>query len=411
MPWTVGDVERHMKDLTDMQKEMWVKVANAALSRCTADGGQDCDASAIRQANSVVSKNMSYAEWEKPYAVGQTYNLNGIEIFSAGKWNGDDYTERDLDDMVSAFAAVGFEPPLKLGHNAQQEAALMQDGAPALGWVGRVYKQGTKLVADFKELPQKLYEAMKRGNYKRVSSEVYWNYTSNGKTFPRVLKAVALLGADIPAVTNLEAITGLYKEGENSYKVYETKQEDKNMAELEELKTKLAALTADKEALEAKNKELDTEKTKLAADKAEAETKLSQRDAEVKAEKIKAFLSDQKKAGRVLPAFEKELEALLLGASDTKAFSYSHEGKTVELSQRETIERLVGALPKLIEFNELGGNGDAEIDKKDYTNAGVEVDRRAKLYLKKQKAKTYEEAVKAVLTDDTELKNDYLGGN
>lgn len=401
MPWTVGDVDSHMKGLSDEQKQSWCDVANAALMSCEKDDGGDCEASAIKQANAAMAKNMAQM---------QTFNINGVEIFSAGKWNGDDYTDADIDHIVAAFEHTGWEPPLKLGHNGEQEKALMQDGQPALGWVGRVYKQGGKLLADFKEVPSKLYEAMKRGNYKRVSSEIYWNYTANGKTFPRVLKAVALLGADIPAVTNLESIAGLYKDGENNYKVY-TEREEENMAELDELKTKLAELTAQNAAAEAKTKELEAEKTALAAGKAEAETKLSQKENEVRAAKVKAYIAEQKKAGRVTPAFENELESLLLGASDQKTFSYSHEGKTVDLSQRETIERMIGALPKLVEFKELGGQGDDELDKKDYTNAGVEVDRRAKVYVKKQVngVKTYEEAVKAVLADDPDLKKDYLG--
>ena len=410
MPWGVEDVDKHMKDLTDAQKETWMKVANAALHKCTMDGGQDCEASAIKQANAAMSMNMSFDAWSKQYALGQTYNLNGVEIFSAGRWNGDDYTESDIDHIVSAFAHTGWEPPLKLGHNSEQEKTLMQDGQPALGWVRRVYKQGGKLLADFAELPSKLYDAMKRGNYKRVSSEIYWNVEVYGKTIPRVLKAVARLGADIPAVTNLEAIAGLYKDGQNDYKVY-TNKEDKDMAEIKELETKVAELTAQNVAAETKAKELEAEKSALETAKTEAETKLNTQAVALKATQVKAYISEQKKAGRVLPAFEKELEALLIGASDQKAYSYSHEGKTVDLSQRETIERMIGALPKLVEFKELGGAGDADLDKKDYTNAGVEVDRRAKVYLKKgvNGVKVYEEAVKAVLADDAELKKDYLG--
>ena len=53
MPWTVGDVEEHMKGLSPSEKETWVEVANKALAACD---GDDCDASAIRQANAVISK-------------------------------------------------------------------------------------------------------------------------------------------------------------------------------------------------------------------------------------------------------------------------------------------------------------------------------------------------------------------
>ena len=54
MPWTVGDVEEHMKGLSPSEKETWVEVANKALAACGA--GADCDASAIKQANAVISK-------------------------------------------------------------------------------------------------------------------------------------------------------------------------------------------------------------------------------------------------------------------------------------------------------------------------------------------------------------------
>lgn len=58
MPWGVADVEAHRKGLSDKMKELWVSVANAALSRCEADKGADCEASAIKQANAVVAKRL-----------------------------------------------------------------------------------------------------------------------------------------------------------------------------------------------------------------------------------------------------------------------------------------------------------------------------------------------------------------
>ena len=61
MPWTTADVDRHKKGLNARQKRQWVEVANSALKRCTDDGGSQsaCEASAIRQANSVVGNNSS----------------------------------------------------------------------------------------------------------------------------------------------------------------------------------------------------------------------------------------------------------------------------------------------------------------------------------------------------------------
>lgn len=54
MPWTTGDVDRFKQGLSQAQKRRWVAIANDALRRCRQRGGSNCDASAIRQANSQV---------------------------------------------------------------------------------------------------------------------------------------------------------------------------------------------------------------------------------------------------------------------------------------------------------------------------------------------------------------------
>jgi hypothetical protein len=50
MPWTINDVDRHKKGLSDEGKKLWVAVANEALER-TGDEGQ-----AIREANAVAGR-------------------------------------------------------------------------------------------------------------------------------------------------------------------------------------------------------------------------------------------------------------------------------------------------------------------------------------------------------------------
>lgn len=138
-------------------------------------------------------------------------SIMGVEIFSSGVWNGDEYTERDMDEMVRAFneTSKGLPPPLKLGHDDNQNI-LQNDGYPAAGWIGRLYRSGQKLLADFIDIPEKIYELLKRGAYKKVSSEIYWNADVNGQKYDRMLAGVALLGADIPAVSNLSDILAMY---------------------------------------------------------------------------------------------------------------------------------------------------------------------------------------------------------
>ena len=58
MLWEVSDVDQHKKGLTESQKRRWVEVANDALATCLRDGGEDCDAAAIKQANAAVEEAM-----------------------------------------------------------------------------------------------------------------------------------------------------------------------------------------------------------------------------------------------------------------------------------------------------------------------------------------------------------------
>jgi hypothetical protein len=329
-------------------------------------------------------------EEQKNNAVEQTFNLNGVEIFSTGIWNGDRYSEKDLDAMIENFDDVGFEPPVKLGHNEEQSE--LQDGQPALGYISKIYKVGSKLVADFKELPKKVYDAIKRGNYKRVSSEIYWNYKANGSTFNRVLKAVALLGADIPAVTNLESIEGLYSNmgtGEIKYhyngKESEIMEEKHDTISIDEHKEKLAELQKEKEEV---MKEYQAHKD------------------EIKKSKIASYMEELKAEGKILPVQSKEVEALLTTATDEKVYSYSQDEKEISLSQFELLTKILDANPKLVEFAEVSEEGETVLAE-NYDNAGLEVDRRAKLYLDQKKAENYGEAIKAVLKADEELAEKY----
>lgn len=144
----------------------------------------------------------------------ETREIKNLEIFRVGQWNGDKYTAADLQGMVAAFNQVGFKPTVKCGHESGQEdeaTARKAFGAPALGYVSALRLNGDRLVADLEKIPKNFYELIKAGAYSRVSAEVYWSFADSGKTFPRVLKSVAFLGCDIPAIVSLKEIEGLYQ--------------------------------------------------------------------------------------------------------------------------------------------------------------------------------------------------------
>ena len=163
----------------------------------------------------------------------QTIDIPGVEIFSEGSWNGDKYSGSDLQSMLDAFPHVGFEPTVKAGHADGQDELEEKEyrkifGAPALGYVSRIYRSGQKLMADLKQVPRRFASLIKTGTYKRVSSEIYWNYKdeSTGKTYPRVLKSIAFLGSEIPALTSLKAIEALFSRSDGgAMRVYQSGRE------------------------------------------------------------------------------------------------------------------------------------------------------------------------------------------
>lgn len=132
----------------------------------------------------------------------QPYNpdlrsVRAVEVLRVGTWNDIEFKLADLDAMIEAFGAKPFSVPLKVGHGEVS-------GLPAFGWVDRIYRQGDTLLADFRDVPAWIFESVfVRHEYDHVSIEVFFNLKVGEKTYSRVLKAIALLGAETPAVNGL----------------------------------------------------------------------------------------------------------------------------------------------------------------------------------------------------------------
>jgi len=136
-------------------------------------------------------------------------DLIGRHIFRVGTWNGMKFTEKDLDDIVRNFDKLRdvHHVPLKFGHNEEQD---MTDGQPAIGWINKVYRKGKDLFADFTHVPEVVMEAIDAKRYRTVSVEVMKNAKLNGEAIKSwFLDAVALLGADQPAVSGLSDLSDL----------------------------------------------------------------------------------------------------------------------------------------------------------------------------------------------------------
>lgn len=144
------------------------------------------------------------------YAKAQV--LDSVEIFKVGTWNGDTYTLKDLDQMVANFESLKevVKPPVKLGH-AENQKLLKEEGLPAAGWVSKLRRVGDTLVATVKDVPRVIADLVKKKAYRRISAEIYPMYKDPaGKTYRQVLRAIAFLGGDIPAVETLRDISALY---------------------------------------------------------------------------------------------------------------------------------------------------------------------------------------------------------
>ena len=226
------------------------------------------------------------------------------EIFAVGLWNGMEFTTGDLKMISNAFHTLkeNHHVPLKLGHNEDQP---FSDGQPALGWVDDVFVQGDKLIAKFVGVPEVVKNAIDAGLYRHVSIELDMSVEHGGQMFPLVLSGVALLGADIPAVNNLEDLSALMSRDDvhgerrasftsisNQTRIQEMNEIERLKAEVDAGKAVIVTLTTDKTTAEAKALEFEAKDVnRQATDKkakftAEQKTLIVPLDEMVKAEKI-----------------------------------------------------------------------------------------------------------------------------
>ncbi len=380
--------------------------------------------------------------------------VRGVEIFAPGTHNGDAYTEADLDDIIAASKELDFRPAIKIGHSKDAP------GAPAYGWVSKLRKVGGKLVADFESMHDSVITALKDKRYDRVSSEIYFNLKRGGKTFRRALKAVALLGADVPAVAGL---TPLHKmefvaDGFESVAACEQALEIQKQSIIDSLTERVAQLSGQvntqkehdamtikelqekKAALEAKLAELkkddkldESGKVKISAFEQEIDAFGTQITTLEKAEstaaentELKARLAalEQKDRGRevadrvarcTVKAFHADLEAVYAHALANPGTKVKHfavkDGKRIESEKpiAEVVDSLVSSINAGAKqlFSVVTNTGNVERQEGPSEDAGAELDEKVKARIREGKSKDYAEAMDAVLAADAELAAKY----
>jgi len=352
----------------------------------------------------------------REYKIKETFDIDDKEVFRTGVWNGDPYTVNDLDEMVKAFSDLKEKRgvPLKLGHDDEQNI-LQNDGFPAAGWITKLKRVGDRLVASFKNVPAKIKEFIEAKAYHPVSSEIWWNYKDKetGKIYPRVLTAVALLGADIPAVSSLNDWGKFYTEkGQaEAIKTYTLKASEGKSTFTEDAMTpeQIEALKKENEAL--KKNLTDTEARAATAEQQAAAVaeQLKKHGEQKRQEDILVFVDSSIKEGKLLPKEKDQVIALMSSIDDTKVVKFSTDGKEVEMGARKLFETIVNGMAKRVDFSEKTGDVEGETGQ---TNKKDEAtDRSQKLYglakkyesdHEKEKV-TFREAVRIVSKEHPEL--------
>lgn len=191
-----------------------------------------------------------------------TKTLLGVQIFSTGPQTASDgftttYTADDLDTIISRFDRGDPEyVPVKLGHTSPEFNSLVaqrlgvpdvalsgehggQDGVVSLGRVVALRRVQNKLVADF-EVPDQMAQMVNDGFLRDVSVEVV------GSPGDWTLTGVAWLGAELPAVKNLNGLAAAAVLRRQAAPIHAFKHsavvEVRNMSKMAALKDKLMEL-------------------------------------------------------------------------------------------------------------------------------------------------------------------------
>ena len=344
-------------------------------------------------------KNFSTMVETKKMFAADLKSIDGVQIFSAGVWNGDEYTVGDLDQMVKAFEETSqtVRPFLKLGHSTKQ-ALLESEGLPAAGWIGKIYREGDKLFANFIDIPNKIHELIVNKAYRKVSSEIYLGVKIKDASYKYLVGAVALLGAETPGVMNLSDILSRF--GLRDYESIKSYASDKDTVTVKQYSFENENPLEDPMPKTEREIELELQlkAQKDAADVAQNEVKQFKADAKSNDDALKSEIEKREAAEKKAFDFEKsqkqtEIEAqadkmvaekvitkgtreyaiaLLKDEPETKKYSFGEGEKATELSKFELIKKFAEGLAVKSDVNLEEGSVDGDKHSNEVSTEDVE---------------------------------------
>ena len=116
-----------------------------------------------------------------------------------------------MDRMVKSFNKLqnDIPVPVMVGHDEIQ--MYKRAGGPACGWVTKIWRNGTKLMALLEYVPYKIYNLIDKRAYTAKSIGFGFDYVDKtGELHTDVLLHLALLGEEMPEVQTINDTGQLY---------------------------------------------------------------------------------------------------------------------------------------------------------------------------------------------------------
>lgn len=269
-----------------------------------------------------------------------------IEVFRTGthtdgRGNTRTWTEADLDLIASSYDPATHEAPAVLGHPA--------DNAPAWAWVEALKRNGSKLLAKFRQVAPAFQELVQQGRFKKRSIALYPDMK---------LRHVGFLGATPPAVKGLQDVA--FADGEHTEVELDggiesptTKEDDMDekikaaldaqaaahQKELEDLRAKIGALA---QQTEQREKEFQESSAKTATELQAARAALAHAQAKERKAMHAQFCEGLKRDGKLLPAQMDRVVDLLMTLDGLGEMEFSDGKKHAPTAE---FQELLKSLP------------------------------------------------------------------
>lgn len=332
--------------------------------------------------------------------------MKAFEIFRPGKHiatNGATFTftEADLKATAAAYDPAKHEAPIVVGHP--------KNDGPAYGWA-KSLSFGDTLQAEPDQVDPAFAEMVGAGRFKKISAAFYApDAPQNPVPGVYYLRHIGFLGAQPPAVKGLknasfsDADKGVIEFGDwNDVQhaamwrrmrewiigKFGTDEADKvvpgyvvdslqaDAAQTENLGAQVAYAEQQRRARElAAQQENHVDKTQadaLTADNVALKAKVAEfterekgiKDAEAKQRRVDivAFVEGLKKAGKILPVHEAGLVSLLAQLPADTVVEFGEGDKKESHPSLKWAQKFLGDLPKVVEFREVGKDGQVAED-------------------------------------------------